>query len=228
MRASEFIVEGGKRQDQDTIDLVKMLWDDGKGPSAIADYLGLSDAKIDYILKKYYRSRSGQQLQLAKGLTDNDKNDITSKFLDNINMHDIANEYGIAMGSVKRTLIDILGTDRFNHEMLQRKTTPGTNINNKITPEMLVKMRELYAAGKTLASISDHFNNVIVHQAVDVAMRRQPDYAELRAKRAENTRKVKHEPVATTKIHRPGVIDPQGVHGPGSRHRSDVDWQKLN
>ena len=93
--------------------------------------------------------------------------------------------------------------------------------------KILNKIKELYVAGNTLRDISAHFDNLINHHSVHAAMKRQPDYAELRAKRDERTRKVKHEPVATTKIHRPGVIDPQGVHGPNSRQRSGVDWPKY-
>ena len=125
---------------------------------------------------------------------------------------------GVSVSTILDVLQHELGIERYNAEMAKRKAAPGVQIRYKITPEMLVKMRELYAAGKTLAYISDHFDNVITTTAIGPAMKRQPDYAELRAKRDENTRKVKHSPVATTKITRAGEIDNLRGKGPGSKN----------
>ena len=92
---------------------------------------------------------------------------------------------------------------------------------------MLAKMRELYAAGKQLNHIADYFDNIIGITSIGPAMRRQPDYAELRAKRDENTRKVKHSPVATTNKTPAGIGDNQRSKGPRSRHTSGVNWPKY-
>ena len=226
MRASEFITEGSK-VDQDKIDLVKMAWNDGKKPKAIATDLGLTIDSVRHILSMFYQSRPGKLLRLASALTDQDKNDIVTRFFNNDTNNNISTDYSISSNTIMYILKSKLGIDRYNDEIERRKLASGVNIPNKITPEMLAKMRELYAAGKQLNHIADYFDNVIRRTSVSAAMKRQPDYAELRAKRDENTRKVKHEPVAATKIHRPGVIDPQGVHGPNSRQRSGVDWPKY-
>ena len=51
MRANEFILEAyGKKTDQDTIDLVKLGWDEGKTPTAIAADLGLTVDVVKHIL----------------------------------------------------------------------------------------------------------------------------------------------------------------------------------
>jgi hypothetical protein len=229
MRASEFITETkGKKTDQDTIDLVKMAWDDGKKPKAIATDLGLSHGKVEDLLRRYYTSRPRKVLHLGKALTDEDKTDIVSKFLNNDTARKISRDYGIGEITVIEFLKSKLGIDRYNDEMKKRRTTTGVPVANKITPEMLVKMRELYAAGKTLAYISDHFDNVIRGPNVHNAMKRQPDYAELRAKRDEHTRKVKHSPVATTNKTPAGIDGNLRRKGPGSIHTSGVDWQQLN
>ena len=229
MRASEFINEiQGKKTDQDTIDLVKMAWNDGKKPKAIATDLGLSVNSVTSILRDYYPSRQGKLPNFSSALTDDDKNTIVSRFLNQDTLINIGRDYGIQAGPISDILKNKLGVDRYNDIIASRKATPGALIKYKITPDMLDEIRKLYTAGKQLNRISDYFDNVITRVSIAAAMKRQPDYAELRAKRDENTRKVKHSPVATTAIHRPGVIDPQGVHGPSSRHRSGVDWQKLN
>lgn len=229
MRANEFILEAyGKKTDQDTIDLVKLGWDEGKTPTAIAADLGLTVDVVKHILVRYYPSRLGKVLKLASALTDDDKNTIVSRFLNQETASNIARDYGIPYQTIIRVLKSKLGVDKFNDMLTTRKKSSGVNISNKITPEILNKIKELYVAGKSLRDISAHLDNLISGNNVYMAMIRQPDYAELRAKRDERTRKVKHDPVVTTKIHRPGVIDPQGVHGPNSRHRSGVNWQKLN
>jgi hypothetical protein len=228
MRASEFIREAqGKSSDQDTIDLVKLAWDEGKPRKAIADDLGLKDKQVAYILAKYHQSRPQRLLNLASALTDDDKNHIVTMFLNDEQVAIISKKYGIANHTVKNLLKHMLGVDRYNTIMSQRRATSGEQLRNKITPDMLVKLRELYAAGKPVTHISDYFDNVISSQAIHTAIRRQPDYAELRAKRDENTRKVKHSPVATTAIYRPGTIDNQRSKGPQSRHTSGVNWPKY-
>jgi predicted transcriptional regulator len=227
MRASEFVTEGSVKLDQDTIDLVKMLWDEGKKSTAIAAELGLTTPAVDHILGRYYKSRPGVQSYVVSTFTDNNKFDIVSSFLKNNTTAKIANEYSVDGSTIRTILKHELGIKRYNTIMTQRKATPGVLIKYKITPEMLVKMRELYAAGKTLGDISDYFDNVITLSAVDLAMRRQPDYAEIRATRDDNTRKVKHSPIATTTKTRSGIGDNQGLKGPKSRHTSGVHWPKY-
>jgi hypothetical protein len=228
MRASEFVTEAPPRTyDQDTIDLVKMSWDKGNTPAQIAKDLGLPNKAVTNILFRHYPSRIRLQYNIASALTTDDHNDITSRFLNDESMTEISNDYSISPKSIQKVLKNKLGIDKYNTEMAKRKTEPGNVIHNKITPAMLVKIRELYAAGKTLAYISDHFDNVIGISAIHTAMGRQPDYAELRAKRDERTRKVKHSPVATTNKTPAGIVDNQRLRGPGSRQRSGVDWPKY-
>ena len=228
MRASEFIVEvKGPKPDQDTIDLVKMAWDDGKKTTAIATDLGLSPESVRYILSMFYQSRPGKLLKLASALTDQDKTDIVTRFVNNDTITNMSKDYGIGSATVRDILKSKLGIDRYNDEIEQRKLASGVNIPNKITPEMLAKMRELYAAGKQLNHIADYFDNIIGITSIGPAMRRQPDYAELRAKRDERTRKVKHSPVATTNKTPAGIGDNQRSKGPRSRHTSGVNWPKY-
>ena len=227
MRASEFITEAAKPTDQDTIDLVKMAWDSGKQPKAISADLGLPIKVVNHLLSREHTSRQEKRLHLSRALTDDDKNIIVSRFLNNDTVKNISQEYGVSVNVTTKILKSKLGLDGFTAELEKRKATPTAHINNKITPEMLVKMRELYANGKTLVDIANYFDIKIHHKSVVNAMRRQPDYEELRAKRDEKTRKVKHEPVATTKIHRPGVIGTQSHKGPGTIHTHGVSWPKY-
>ena len=229
MKISEIITEGsGYKTDQDTIDLVKMAWNGGKKPVAIAADLGLPVTKVKSILGRYYQSRPGQRINLAFAITDDDKKDIASAFIKNDNIANITKNYGISEKIVHDILKSELGIDRYNAEIAKRRSTPSISIPNKITPDMLAKIKVMYSAGMQVVDISNYFNNIVSPSGISKKLLNQADYAELRAKRDENTRKVKHSPVATTKIHRPGVIDPKGLHGPQSKHRSGVDWQKLN
>ena len=229
MRASEFITEAPPRKyDQDTIDLVKMSWDDGMSAPEISSDLGLSKNTVYDILARYHPTRERKVLHLALALTDEDKKDMAAEFLNNKTATDISKIYGISQTGTAKIIKSIIGVDRYNDEMAQRRSSSNVRVNKKITPEIMAKIKELYVTGKTLDDISIHFDNLIEPGNVRRAMLRQPDYDELRAKRDERLRKINTGGVATTKIHRPGVIDPQGVHGPSSRHRSGVDWQKLN
>lgn len=219
MRASEFITEGsGYKTDQDTIDLVKMAWDEGKKPVAIAADLGLPVTKVKSILWRYYQSRPGQRINLAFAITDDDKKDIASAFINHDNIAAIIRDYGISEKIVHDILKSELGIDRYNAEMAQRRSTPSISMPNKITPDMLVKIKVMYSAGKPLVDISNYFNNIVTPSGIAKKLLNQPDYAELRAKRRENTRKVKHSPVATTNIIRPGEIGTLRGKGPGSKH----------
>jgi hypothetical protein len=204
--------------DTDTIDLVKRLWDQGKKSKAIATELGLTISSVRGILTRFYKSRPGLIISMVGALTDEDRAGIVSEFLNSHTTTKIADAYGVSLSTILDVLQNELGVERYNAEMAKRKAAPGVQIRYKITPEMLVKMRELYAAGKTLAYISDHFANVITTTAIGPAMKRQPDYAEIRAKRDENTRKVKHSPVATTKITRAGEVDNLRSKGPGNKN----------
>lgn len=227
MRASEFVSEGsGYKLDQDIIDLVKISWDEGKKPKAIAADLGLSSTQVGNILKKYYPSRPGRMLALASGLTDQDKNSIVSRFLNNDTIQNMSKEYSVSTDTVTGILKNKLG-DRYYTEINKRKNTPGNQLSNKITPEMLSKMGELYAAGKQIVDIAHYFDNVVTAQSIPVAIRRLPDYEELRAKREENTRKVKHSPVVTTRKTPAGIDGNQRSKGPQSRHTSGVNWPKY-
>ena len=228
MRASEVITEAPPRKyDQATIDLVKNAWDSGKQPKAIAADLGLPIRVVNHLLNREHTSREEKRLQLARALTGDDKNTIVSRFLNNDTVKNISQEYGISVNVTTNILKNKLGVDGFTAELEKRKATPKTHINNKINPDMLAKMRELYVNGKTLVDIANYFDIKIDHKSVINAMKRQPDYAELRAKRDEITRKVKHEPVATTKIHRPGTIGNNRLKGPSNRQTTGVDWPKY-
>jgi IS30 family transposase len=228
MRASEFITEGsGYKLDQDTIDLVKMLWDEGKKTGAIADDLGLSFNSVNGILRQYYPSRPGKLLKLGSALTDDDKNTIVSRFINQDTPTEIAKDYGIYSTTVSDILQRKLSVDKYNDIMEPRKKLAGTRVSYKVTPEILNKIKELYVAGKSFRDISAHLDNLISSNNVYMAMARQPDYAELRAKRDERTRKVKHSPVATTNKTPAGIGDNQRSKGPRSRHTSGVNWPKY-
>lgn len=228
MRASEFITEGrGYKLDQDTIDLVKMLWDKGKKTGDIADDLGLSFNSVNSILQRHYPSRSGKVLMLGSALTDDDKNTIISRFLNQDTPTEIAKDYGIPNTTIIGILQRELGVDKYNDIMEPRKKLAGTRVPNKITPEILNKIKELYVAGKSFRDISAYLDNLISNSNVYMAMARQPDYAELRAKRDERTRNVKHSPVATTNKTPAGIGDNQRSKGPRSLHTSGVNWPKY-
>ena len=228
MRASELIAEAPPRKyDQATIDLVKQAWDSGKQPKAISADLGLPINVVNHLLNREHTSREEKRLQLARALTDDDKNTMVSRFLNNDTVKNISQEYGISVNVTTNILKNNLGVDGFTAELEKRKATPKAHINNKITPDMLSKMRELYASGKILVDIANYFDIKLDHKSVINAMKRQPDYAELRAKRDDNTRKVKHSPVATTNKTPAGIDGNQRSKGPGSIHTSGVDWPKY-
>lgn len=227
MRADEFISEGsGNKLDQDIIDLVKISWDEGKKPKAIAADLGLSNMQVTNILKKHYPDRPGRMLALGSALTDQDKNSIVSRFINNDTIQNMSKEYSISTDTVLSILKNKLG-DQYYDEINKRKNTQGRHLSNKITPEMLSKMGELYAAGKQIVDISYYFDNIVTAQSITAAIRRLPDYEELRSKREENTRKVKHGPVVTTKITRSGEIGNNRSKGPGNRQTAGVNWPKY-
>lgn len=226
MRASEFITET-KRTDQDIIDLVKIYFDEGKKPAEIANALNLTPRQVRKILDKYYSDRKNKILKLAQALNNDDKQEIVLKFKNGEDLISLSRSYGISPKAVMTVVKNILGQEEYNYELKRRQSTSGKYIKNKITPEMADIIRKLYVQGKTLQDISNYFNNVINYQAVSQAMKRQPDYEELRAKRDEITRKVKHSPVATTGFTRPGEIGVGRIKGPSSRHTSGVNWPKY-
>jgi len=228
MRASEFITEAqGKSPDQDTIDLVKMAWDEGKTPVAIATDLGLSPGSVRHILHRYYKSRQGKLVKLSSALTDDDKTTIVSRFLNQATLDDIGNDYGVADTTITGILKSKLGVDRYNDIISSRKRSIGTEISNKITPEMRDKIRELYITGMSAHDIANAIDNIIAARNVYAAMKREPDYAELRAARDARKQKVKTGNASTTKIYRPGTIGNLRSKGPQSRHTSGVNWPKY-
>jgi hypothetical protein len=227
MRAHEFITEAGKRLDQDIIDLVKIYSDEGKKSAEIAKDLNLSVHSVAGILQRHYLERKNKRLMLARALNNDDKQEMVSKFKNGDDLRQVGRSYGIDGNAVIDIVKNILGQEEYNNEIKRRQSTIGKRVSHKITPEMMGIMRNLYVQGKKLQDISDYFNNIIGATAVIHAMERQPDYAELRAKRDENTRKVKHSPVATTGFTRPGEIGVGRIKGPGSGHRSGVNWPKY-
>jgi hypothetical protein len=279
MRASEFITEGSKRLDQDTIDLVKMSWDEGNKPTEIAkalgttvDFvkniltkyysdrpnkvknspisqdiinqiktawdngkkaieiaadLGMNAGSVANILQNHYKDRLGRQLQAGRALNDDDRNSIVASFLNNKSANSIANDYGV----VKHTITDILktklGVERYNDISNQRKASSGILVPKKITPGLLVKIKELYVTGMPLRDISTYFDNVVNRTAISMAIKRQPHYEELKAKRDERTRKINTGSVATTTIYRPGTIGNQRSKGPDSKHTWGVNRTRV-
>lgn len=279
MRAWEFTTEGGKRLDQDTIDLVKMSWDEGNKPSEIAktlgttvDFvkniltkyypdrpnkvknspisqdiinqiktawdngkkaieiaadLGMNAGSVANILQNHYKDRLGRQLHAGRALNDDDRNSIVASFLNNKSANSIANDYGVAKHTITDILKTKLGVERYDDISNQRKASSGILVPKKITPELLVKIKELYITGMPLRDISTYFNNVVNRTAISMAIKRQPDYEELKAKRDERTRKINTGKVATTGFTRPGEIDVNRRRGPNSKSRSGVDWPKY-
>jgi hypothetical protein len=227
MRANEFITETQKPLDQDIIDLVKIYSDEGKKPAEIVKALNLTPKQVEGILYKYYPERKNKVLKLARALNNDDRQEIVSKFKNGEDLMSLSRSYGIDDNTVVAIVKNILGQEEYNTEIKRRRSTIGKNVPNKVTPEITDTIRKLYVQGKTLRYISDYLNNVINDTAVHQVMKRQPDYAEIRAKRDEITRKVKHSPVAATGFTRPGEIDVGGIKGPNSRHRSGVSWPKY-
>jgi hypothetical protein len=206
------------RLDQDTIDLVKISSDEGKNPAEIATDLNIPVTRVWSILNRFYPERSNKTLYLALALTDDDKKDMVSKFQSGATVHSLADLYSIGPSSVIRLLQDAIGQEAFNNELERRKSSPGFKHPNKITPEILATIRRLYVQGKTFDNIADQIDNIVSSSRICVIMGKQPDYAELRAKRDEKTRKVKHSPVVTTKKTPAGIDGNQHSKGPGSKH----------
>lgn len=225
-RDGGFVNEGVKL-DQDIIDLVKIYSDEGKTPAEIAKALNLKKQKVENILHRYYPERKNKRLPLAYVLNNNDRQEIVSKFKNGDDLRQLGRSYGVDGNTAQAIVKNILGQEEYNNEIKRRQSSSGKIMANKITSEMMDTIRKLYVQGKTQQYISDYLNNVIAAPTVIKAMKRQPDYEELRAKRDEITRKIKHGPVATTGFTRPGEIGVGGIKGPNSRHRSGVDWPKY-
>ena len=227
MRAHEFITEGGYPIDQDTIDLIKIYTDEGKTPKEIAKALNLQISKVHNILARYYPERKNKILNLVLALTDNDKQEIVSKFKNGEDLHKLSRSYGISRPAAASIIKNILGQEEYNYEIIQRQLTRGKQLPNKITPEMMDTIRKLYVTGMTLNDISVAVDNIVTGQAIDYAIRRDKDFEQLHAARLERKRKINTGGVATTGFTRPGEIDVGRIKGPNSRHRSGVDWPKY-
>ena len=204
--------------DKKTIELVKAAWDQGKSPTEIASQLNLKNKFVDSILLRFYPDRSNKVVQWSLALSDDDKKKIAADFLDGKPVLALTNEYGVSSASIVSVLQQQLGNENYKNEIEKRKATPGVRAKNKLSSTQLAKIRDMYANGVTILDIITYFDGVVSAATIERNMLKQPDYAELRAKRDERKRKINTGSVATTKIHRPGVIDPQGYKGPGTIH----------
>lgn len=213
--------------EEKTIELVKAAWDQGRTPTEIAKILNLKDRAVDNILLKYYPNRDNKIVQWSLALSDNDRAQIVSDFLNGKPVLALAKEYGISTAGTERTIKQQIGDENYRREIEKRKNTPGVRARDKLSSTQLNKIRDMYANGVTLADIVTYFDGVVSQATIERNMLKQPDYAELRAKRDERKRKIDTGTVTTTKIHRAGTIDNQRSKGPGSRHTSGVDWPKY-
>lgn len=228
MRAWEFLSEArGKVYSQRDIDDVKWAYDQGDSFEQISAMTGISPNDITNILGKHYPERKRRREHLLSALLPSDIEKILDMFYDNIPISTIADEIGVAASTVKLAISDNFGKDALDAELDRRRATPKLSMRNKVTPEFMDVMRKEYVQGRTPAEISELLGRVISHSTVLKYLQKEPDWEELRAKWEDRHRAVRHEPVATTRIVRPGTDGVQGIQGPSSRQRSGVQWQKY-
>ena len=210
MRAHEFIIEGrSPRQiSQRDIDDVKYAYDQGHPYTEIANLLGMSVNDVTSILTKYYPERKRRAEHMAKALTTDDKVQITLAFADGKTMAEISDEMGIAPSLVRSVITGELGDEEVKQELARRRSTPRVQIRDKITPDMLEKIRTAFADGKSPAEISVDLDTVVSHGAIYQVLKNQPDYEQLKAKWRERRRAVKHPGPAMKTISRAGAIRP--------------------
>jgi hypothetical protein len=204
--------------DKNTIELVKAAWDQGKSPTEIASQLNLKNKFVDSILLRFYPDRNNKVVQWSLALSDDDKKKIAADFLDGKTVLALTKEYGVSSAGIVSVIQQQIGNENYKNEIEKRKATPGVRAKDKLSQPQIAKIRDMYANGVTILDIITYFDGVVSPATIERNMLKQPDYAELRAKRDERKRKINTGSVATTKIHRPGVIDPQGYKGPGTIH----------
>jgi len=211
--------------DNDTIELVKMLWDEGKGPTAISKDLGISLRQVNRILELKYPERQNKNLMLGRALTDEDMEKIKDSFLNGASATDIANQFGIDISTIPKLLYRLIGIDKYKEIKKLRYGQQGLTVGT--TPEQVQQMADLYRKGYVASSIPKMLGLNVQNSTVDYHLRRLPNWIELRTEHLINRQSKPSVAVTTTKT-RGGIGDNQRLKGPNSRHRSGVDWQKLN
>lgn len=232
MRAHEFIIENdflldNRRNAEFTakdIQDVKDGYDANLTYAEIANIVQLPVVTVSNILTTHYPGRKKRNQQLEKALTDEDRVKILYTFADGGDVFNISKQMGISQSLTKKVLRTALGQEEFAREMAMRRlSTKRLPLNNKVTPEMIQFMRDEYVLGKGSEEIADMIGN-ISYSTVDMHMRRQPDWPELRAKWEERRKSVKHLDPATTKKIRSGEVGNQHQRGPNNRTAYRVDW----
>ncbi len=207
---------------------IKDAYDLGYKIREIGELFDTSPAQIGNILTKYYPDRAQRVVHTAKAATSEDIEKAIALWKNGEGIKNIGDAVGVDATTVTRWLIDKFGSDEVEKEQTRRRSTGGSlHISRKVTPEMRDKIRELYVTGMKLDDIAIAIGSVIAPRNVESAMTREPDYAELRAKRDERKQQIKKANVATTKIYRPGTIGNLRSKGPQSRHTQGVNWPKY-
>lgn len=228
MRASEFITETEKQYDPALIDDIKQAYDLGLTTKEMVELTGLKAGMIYYLLDKFHKNRTPRVIHAAKASTPDDVQIAINKWSEGDTINNISDSIGVDGTTIKRWLIAKFGKDAIDQEQQRRRSTGGSvHIANKITPEMRDKIRELYVTGMSADDIANAIDNIIAARNVYAAMKREPDYEELRAARDARKQKVKTGNAATTKIYRPGTIGNLRSKGPQNRHTSGVHWPKY-
>lgn len=232
MRAYEFITESdflldNRRNAEFTakdIQDVKDGYDANLTYAEIANIVQLPVVTVSNILTNHYPGRKKRNQQLEKALTDEDRVKILYTFADGGNVFNISKQMGISQSLTRKVLRTALGQEEFAREMAMRRlSTKRLRLHNKVTPEMIQFMRDEYVSGKGSEEIADMIGN-ITYSTVDMHMRQQPDWPELRAKWEERRKSVKHLGPATTKKIRSGEVGNQHQRGPNNRTAYRVDW----
>jgi len=216
MRAYEFITEyGTKKLDDDLIDLVKLLWDEGKTQAEIGQYLSMKPANVHTLLARYYPDRPRVIARPGRELSASARTEIVNDFVQGLSVKEIGRKYGVSNNLIVHELETHLGNE-YQNEIARRRAVPGQMVSNKISAENLAKMIDMYRQGMGPKDIAIHFDNIAHPTSILRAIRRQPNYAELRKEWEKRRSDVRPSVAATRQVYRPGTIGNLRSKGPGS------------
>lgn len=202
----------------DMIDRLRNLYDQGMLYHQIAKILNMETKSVINALNRYYPDRPRRQENRLAKLDSQTQQIIADAFLSGKQMASLAKEYDVSITGMATLLARLIGKDRFRQEIDNRKSQPGIQTRDKVTPEMIQTMRKLWAAGTPSTEIAHQLDNVIASRNVLYHMRKQPDFDELQMKREFAQKPVTPTLDATTKIYPPGVMDNLRSKGPGSKN----------
>lgn len=207
----------GKRStDTDVVELVKIDWDSGKKPEQIAANLGLSIGSVRSILNRFYPDRPNKVIQYSTALTDEERNKIADEFMDGGSPADIGRHYGLFDNTISGIIKSKIGEEEYDREMDRRRTIPGQNIKNKVTPEMLASFADQYRRGQTFTQISDKIDSV-ASTTISRRVRGLENWEEIKADH-DRFAKIQGSGPATTNKTRGGEIDNYRSQGPGKKN----------